>query len=135
MGAGFDKDKRQAVLAELQELAQTGQIRLERNGRWKPITPLPPRAALPMAVGKASDFEAGADVLLAVPGVISTEPLPDVDDLGDDAGSALNATARLVRPRQSPMSCATIQISDWRSARRLEGPGLASQPTLSRFTD
>jgi very-short-patch-repair endonuclease len=112
MGAAFDKDKRQAVVAELQGLAQAGAIRMERDGRWKPITPLQPDTR-PMAVGKASGSNAEADVLFAVPGVIGTEPLPVVDDLGDDAGSGAADPQALLRY--------------WRSALRSDPRGAITQ--------
>jgi very-short-patch-repair endonuclease len=113
MGAAFDKDKRQAVVAELQLLAQSGQIKLDRNGRWKSITPMQPQEIRPSAAGIASGFEPGADLLFAVPGLFGSEPLPDGADLGDEPSSGAVDPGALLRY--------------WRSALRSDPRGAITQ--------
>lgn len=113
VGAAFDQDKRRMVVAELQALALSGEVRFERGGRWTPIGPQHNPAA-PTSRGMAASAAKGEnDILLAVPGVFHTESLPVVDDLGEDEGSGFLDPRALLRY--------------WRSALRSDPRGAVTQ--------
>lgn len=111
LDAAFDDLKRREVVAELQALAQSGLIRLERSGRWKP-TRLPTRPevlrpAAPSAPGQSEEL------LFAVPAAISDEPLPEEDEAAADAPSIEFDPHALLRY--------------WRSALRSDPRGAITQ--------
>jgi very-short-patch-repair endonuclease len=113
LDAAFDEGKRRTIVAELQALALTGVIRLERNGRWKPVTAPQPREAQlsksPTSVATAG----GEDILFAVPGSMLSEPLSAADDLGDEELSGAVDAHALLRY--------------WRSALRSDPRGAITQ--------
>lgn len=114
LGAAFDQAKRKAIVAELQVLAQTGVIRLERDGRWKPAVPPKPRENASAAGGSPpSSARAEEDVLFAVPARFTQEPLPQELDTGEDGVAAAVDPHALLRY--------------WRSALRSDPRGAISQ--------
>lgn len=113
LGAAFDAGKRGAILAELQTLAQSGVIRLERNGRWKPIYV----GQLPKTAENGSSTVATSageeDILFAVPAVTTVET-EQADNAGVDDGSALTADPQAL-------------LRYWRSALRSDPRGAITQ--------
>ncbi|TJZ79803.1 AAA domain-containing protein [Paracoccus hibiscisoli] len=113
VGAAFDQDRRRAVLAELQALALSGEIRSERGGRWIPIAANQALATPSLQGIVASSTNGKSDFLYAVPGVFQTEALSVVDELGDDEDSGVIDPQALLRY--------------WRSALRSDPRGAVTQ--------
>lgn len=113
LDAAFDDAKRRAILAELQALAQSGLIRLERNGRWKPASPPRPTEIQTNNGSAPTTAGADADVLFAVPGRITQELMAEeAEAIGDGAGPTADPHALL---------------RYWRSALRSDPRGAISQ--------
>lgn len=113
LGAAFDEGKRRAIVAELQVLSQSGVIRLERNGRWKPVAVPVPRGAQQIGPSTPVASAGGENVLLAVPGSIASEPTPAIGDNGEDESAAAVDPHALLRY--------------WRSALRSDPRGAITQ--------
>ena len=113
LDAAFDDAKRSAILAELQVLAQSGVIKLERNGRWKPASQPRPTESRSTVASTATTASREEDVLFAVPGRITQERLPE------DAESTDAATDSTADPH--------ALLRYWRSALRSDPRGAISQ--------
>lgn len=86
LGASFDDSKKRSIVSELQALATSGVVCLERNGRWKPVAVLN-SAMNNLAGGSSTSLERpGEDLLFAVPATIGTERKP-ADAEADDDGA------------------------------------------------
>lgn len=115
LGAAFDEGKRKAIMAELQILAQAGEIRLERNGRWKPAVPPKPNSSPLAAAGSSSaSFRVEEDVLFAVPARFTQEPLEQEPVSGEEGGASIKVDPHAL-------------LRYWRSALRSDPRGAISQ--------
>lgn len=113
LDASFDDAKRRAILAELHTLAQSGMIRLERNGRWKPASAPWPTETQTKTVSAPITTGADGDILFAVPGRITQEPM------AEEAEAIENGTGLRVDPH--------ALLRYWRSALRSDPRGAISQ--------
>jgi very-short-patch-repair endonuclease len=86
LDAAFDEGRRQSILAELQSLAQTGSVRLGRNGRWTPASPAQTKDMRPVRPTHWSTDPKNDSSLLAIPVRFSSEP--SVADRGIEADDA-----------------------------------------------
>jgi very-short-patch-repair endonuclease len=111
LDAAFDDAKRSAILAELQALVQSGMILLDRNGRWKPSSPLRPTEIQTKTATTSTTVGVDGEILFAVPGQIAQEPIAE-EALEDDTGPTADPHALL---------------RYWRSALRSDPRGTISQ--------
>ena len=113
LGASFDEGKRRSIVSELQSLASSGVVRLEPNGRWKPVVaPRPSENRSPDDTNKSTTRPA-AELLYAVPCAIGTELKQADAEVTDDIAPALIDPNALLRY--------------WRSALRSDPRGAITQ--------
>lgn len=113
LGASFDEGKKRSVVSELQALATSGVVRLERNGRWRPVATPQPSDAKFDGAPSITKGQQGEDLLYAVPCAIASElKEADVEAAEDSAQVPIDANALL---------------RYWRSALRSDPRGAITQ--------
>lgn len=113
LGASFDDSKKRSIVSELQALANSGVVRLERNGRWKPVAVLHSAMKKPAGGSSTSKERPGEDLLFAVPAIIGTERKP-ADAEADDDGALVPIDPNAL-------------LRYWRSALRSDPRGAITQ--------
>jgi hypothetical protein len=113
LGASFDDSKKRSIVSELQALATSGVVRLERNGRWKPVAVLHSAMKNPTGGSSTSMERPGEDLLFAVSATIGTERKP-ADAEADDDGALVPIDPNAL-------------LRYWRSALRSDPRGAITQ--------
>jgi very-short-patch-repair endonuclease len=113
LGASFDEGKKRTVVSELQTLASSGVVRLERNGRWRPVSALQPSEIRSPDNTSESTARMAEELLYAVPCAIGTELKQADIEVADDLAPALIDPSALLRY--------------WRSALRSDPRGATTQ--------
>ena len=85
LGASFDDSKKRSIVSELQALATSGVVRLERNGRWKPVAVFH-STTRNIGGGSSTSMERkGENLLFAVPATIGLERKQADAEADDDS--------------------------------------------------
>lgn len=113
LGASFDAVKKQSIVSELEALAASGVVRLERNGRWKPIAAPKPSENRTSDNTNSTATRPAEELLYAVPCAIGAELKQAESEEVDDIAQPLIDPNALLRY--------------WRSALRSDPRGAITQ--------
>jgi very-short-patch-repair endonuclease len=113
LGASFDEDKKRSVVSELRELATSGVVRLERNGRWRPVASPRFKEEKTGGISNISVGKRDEELLYAVPCTIGSElKESEVEAVEDSSQVSIDPNALL---------------RYWRSALRSDPRGAITQ--------